>query len=277
MRCPRARGASLPWEGAELRLRRLSWIVAGLLLVLLDTPGTLLAKEHCDPHLVKQPGHPQGYEDRGDRCEGLFIREVSGSGGLLVASLTDALEPFDPGAEKDVLLEWRLPEPGSTRIRVFGLKRRVYYRMDTLRPSGPTSYRWPTDVLVPLKLSSRDVGIVAWTRQTVGGEPQDVYVPVRVRPTGPKEQPRRYTLLLMPGAELREVYVTLSPLRSDGRTGPPIKRQEPLGYGFYPAERGIAVQLPELRTPGLYQLEIGAILTHGGSTTRSLVLYHGAS
>ncbi len=238
--------------------------------------GTLAAaQEHCDPTLVRPAGDPLGYVLRGDRCEGLYIREVAGSGGLSIASVTEPFEQFEVGPGKSLHLEWT-PPPGDapTRLRAFGLRRKLYYRMDTVRPPGATTYTWSADVLAPLKMRSQELGVVGWVPYAVGEKMHEVYVPLRIGTPGPATRSRRYVVMLLPGADLTEVFITLSTLDAGGRTRAFLKRDEPLRYGYYPAERGIAVHLPELKTAGIYHLQIGATLTRGGSATRSLFFYH---
>jgi len=68
--------------------------------------------------------------------------------------------------------------------------------------------------------------------------------------------------------------VTLAYLGADGRPDLYIKRDAPLGYGYYPAEQGIVVFVPELPRSGIYSVEVGAILKDGGSSTTSFLFYH---
>ena len=60
----------LPWLPALL--------VSCLLLPDLVLPIPVSAQEsQCDPHLNAARGHPYEYRIRGDRCEGIYIEEVS--------------------------------------------------------------------------------------------------------------------------------------------------------------------------------------------------------
>ncbi len=265
----------------EILARRGRWFVlVALLSSTLGCPVGAGAQEPCDPRLVRPPGEPFGYGLRGDRCEGLYVREVAGSGGLLVASFTEPFEHFDfgpggsPGPGGSLHLEWTAPRNAEVRLRGFSLRRKLYYRMDTIRPPGTTTYVWSADVLASLKMRSQELAIVGWTSQALGGRTQEVYVPLRVGRQGPRPRSGRYLLVLLPGADLTEVFITLSTVGADGRAGAFLKRDEPLGYGYYPAERGITVPLPELKAPGIYQLQAGATLTRGGSAARSLLFYH---
>ena len=257
-----------------MKRRGNSRIAAGVLAILASLAGPAPAKEHCDPLLAPAPGTPFAYEDRGDRCEGLFVREVSGSAGLLVVSLTESFEEFDPQRDSEVVVGWSPPARGATRLRAFGLKRRQYYRMDAVRPEGVSSYRWPTNVMASLKIPSKEIGLVAWTTHTFGKEPLEAYLPLRIGKPAPESGATRPTLTLLPGAELAEVYVSVWPLLPDGRPGPPLRREQALGHGYYPAERPLMLPLPELKTAGFYQLEIGVLLRAGGSVVRKLVIYH---
>ncbi len=69
------------------------WLLAFAMTVLGQTPKTF-----CDPDLIRQtnPNDVDRYMDRGGRCEGLYAEQVSLSGNLLVASLTEG--PVTPGA-----------------------------------------------------------------------------------------------------------------------------------------------------------------------------------
>lgn len=39
--------------------------------------------------------------------------------------------------------------------------------MDTVRPSGNTTYRWPIGILRALEISPRDLGVVGWARYSI--------------------------------------------------------------------------------------------------------------
>jgi hypothetical protein len=138
--------------------------------------------------------------------------------------------------------------------------------MDAVRPAGSTSYSWPTNVLSTFNLRRNELGLVAWAPYPVGGTAHDVYVPLRVSQTAGSRSPR-YQLTLLPGVELTEVYLSLAPIGSDGRVGAFIKKDEPLKYGYYPADRAINIQLPALAAAGIYSAEIKAVRRGGGSAS----------
>jgi hypothetical protein len=83
-----------------------------------------------------------------------------------------------------------------------------------------------------------------------------------------------YRLTLWPTVGLSEVYVTVATTRPDGTALRYLRRDEKLGYGFYPAQRAIDVRLPPLAERGVYLVHIAATREAGGPATRSVLLYH---
>jgi hypothetical protein len=231
------------------------------------------ALDPCDPRLARPAKDPLGYERRGDRCEGLYIQEVAGSAGLLVASLIEAAPSFAFAPGERLRLEWTAEGQPAVRLRAVALRRRLYYRMDAVRPAGSSTFEWPTDILASLKMSTQELGLVGWMERQVGPRLEDVYVPLRMG-KGQIARSGRYVLLIVPGNELSEIYVTLAEVGPDGRDVAVIRRDERLGYGYYPAERSIRVQLPVLDRPAVYRLQLGAALSRGGSTTKTIFFYH---
>jgi hypothetical protein len=251
------------------------------LVVLLGSvrPPNLSAggQSHCDASLTQLTNNPLGYRDRGDRCEGIYVEQV-GSTTLLVASLTESFEEYKTGSGKALDIEWdKPPADGNVRVRAQALKRRLYYRMDTAQPSGRTSYHWPTDILASLKILKNDLGVVALTRYSVGQRDRDVYLPLRIKQAGQVGQATRtgsYKLVLLPGVELEEIFVSLASIGADGHPKKFFKDGEKLGYGYYPAERGVEIPIIGLKEAGTYYLEIGARLRSGGTSTIELWLYY---
>lgn len=218
---------------------------------------------HCDPDLPVSTSNPLAYRLRGERCEGVYVQEVSATP-LAVVSLGQFTVPDPPG--RSLHLTWTPPAGkkagASVRLRAASVRPRTYYRMDSEQPDGTTAFDWPTDVVSALGLSWTDLGIVATTQETVGGRLRDVYLPVRIG-TPPAGRETTYELALMPGGELSEVFVGLAPVLPDGRPGSTAPM--PLGYGYYPAGRSIRIPLGPVGEPGLYFVEIGATLRGGGA------------
>lgn len=234
----------------------------------------LSAQDYCDSSLIKNTESPLGYRNRGNRCEGLYIKEV-GSTTLLITSLTESFEQYNISSAKPLQIEWDIPPGnGPIRLRAQGIRRRLYYRMDTSQPPGTVSFNWPSGILASLNILKDDIGVLASTRYVVGRELQDVYLPSRIKQEGNYIHSGSYKLTLLPGVELREVYISLALVGTDGRLIQFIKNEEKLNYGYYPAERAIEIPLSGLKAKGTYYIEISAILRGGGSSTVELWFYN---
>jgi hypothetical protein len=246
-------------------------VCEGLLADLASGQGS-----YCDPSLSQSADNPYGYRLRGDRCEGIYIKEVSTT--ILIASFTESFEDYDLNSGKALQVEWHKASGNeSVRLRSRGLRRRLYYRMDTVRPPGSTSYTWPLDILAALNLQRKDIGVVGLTRYAVGESERDVYIPLRIRQRGNLSQSGSYKLVLVPGVELTKMFISLVPVGTDGHPHAFLKADEALSLGFYPAERGIDIPLSGLTTPGICYLRIGATLSSGGTSTVEIWFYHPGS
>jgi hypothetical protein len=231
-------------------------------------------QSYCDPSLAQLKDTPLGYRERGDRCEGLYIREVS-STTLLIASFTESYQEYNPSSGKPLQLEWdSVPGSRSVHLRAQGLKRRLYYRMDTVQSPGRASYVWPSSILASLSILKNDLGVVGWTRVSVGEAVRDVYIPLRISQEAKAIRSGGYKLRLLPGVELTEIFISLAPIGASGRPKTFMRDGEELGYGYYPAERGLEIPISGLKEPGIYYMEIGAKLRSGGTSTAQLWFYH---
>jgi hypothetical protein len=248
-------------------------LAAGLLLLSARSPSSLLRAQQnpCDPNLVQLGQNPEGYRLRGDRCEGIYIEPVSGSTTLLIASFTAVFAEFDPRV--DLSVEWSAPAELPIHLRAYGLREKLYYQMDAKISADATTYLWPAGVLDALHLSKRDIGVVGYTEYKIGGENRTLYVPLRIRQKDQKQTPE-YQLVLVPGSELNEVFISLAQVGPDGQPHSFLISDRALRKGYYPAERGIQVDLPSLTTPGIYYLEIGATSRYGGPITQRMWFYH---
>jgi len=245
------------------------------ILVTCSQPVQTLAQQdpHCDPYLPRPPENPLGYRLRGDRCEGIYFQELS-SAALAVVSFTEFFTDFDVSSPKDLRVEWMSPGNETVRLRAVSLRPRLYYRMDTHRPAGPTVYNWPTDILRALKLSKNEIAVVAWIQRPLGGTSRDLYVPLRVRQQGDSVRASSYQLTLLPGVQLDEVFISLAPVEADGRQSTFLISDKKLGRGYYPAGRSVRIPIEKPAQPGFYYLEIGAPLTSGGSSALRAWFYH---
>lgn len=258
---------------------RLSVVLAAILLgavqpSYIQSRQMLSPESPCDPRLAQQNDDPQGYRLRGDRCEGIYIREVAGSLALSVVSFTESFEDFDPASSKNLRVEWPRFGNESMRLRAQGLTYKLHYRMDAIRPPGGTTYLWPSSLLGALGIKKSDIGIVGRTTQWVDGTKREIYLPLRITQEPNTASPRNYRLVLLSGEELKDVLLSLALVGQGGRGDAYLQKNKPLEYSYYPAEKPIPILLPELKAPGIYRLEIGAILARGGSSAATVWFYH---
>ena len=231
-------------------------------------------QDACDSKLLQPSADPNGYRMRGDRCEGVYVKEVAASSSLSVVSLTQSFQEYNLSSGIDLRVAWdSVAGNDAVHLRATALPRRVYYRMDAVRPPGSTSYLWKTGVLAALNLGRKDVGVVGWVSRNIGSERRDVYLPLRITQSGAAGPASGYQLVLYPGADLNEVFVTLTPVGADRRVGRPLLDTKPLRYGYYPAERAFAVPISGQTAAGIYVLDIGATLRDGRSSSIRLWFY----
>jgi hypothetical protein len=224
----------------------------------------------CDPRLQSSGNDPYSYRLRGDRCEGTYIQEVAGAP-LTIASWTQSRPEYDLTSSHPLQIRWEMPGSGEVRLRAQSLRRRTYYQMDTVRPSRSNSYEWPDGLLAAVKIPSEELGVTGSARLRIGQTDRDVYLPVRIFQAG-SAAPGGYHLILLPGVQLDEVFVTIAAVK--GGKEAILKNGEPLGYGYYPAERAIDVTIAPPAETGIYRLEIGAVHKGGGASTAELWFYH---
>jgi hypothetical protein len=238
-------------------------------------PAAAQTGNPCDTRLLQQTQDPLAYRLRGERCEGVYVRDVAGAGGFSVVGFIEA-SPTPIGIERNepLHLAWEPSDDVIVNVRAVSLRRRLYYRMDARQPAGATGFDWPMDVVGALDLGSDELGVVAWIQRDVGGTEQEVYVPVRVSRAGTPAQHDGYVVQVVPGTELTEVFVTLAAVDASGRDEATVVRDGPLRRGFYPAGRVIPIRLPSLPRPGLYRLQLNAVLTSGVPASRGLYFRH---
>lgn len=254
--------------------RKLAIFASVLFQVSYGCIGILFAQNHCDPSLPLHTDSPLSYRNQGSRCEGIYIKEV-GSTTLLIVSLIESFEEYDLTSSKALIIEWDKPSVNSpVHLRAQGLKRRLYYRMDSYQPLESRSYSWPIDVLSSIKVLKKDIGVVGVTEYSQGQKKQVVYLPLRISQTSKALRTNNYKLVLLPGVELTEVFISIARMGTDWHQEKFIKEGEKLGYGYYPAERGIEIPISGLKETGIYYLEIGATLRSGGTSTIELLFYY---
>jgi hypothetical protein len=252
-----------------LSVARGFWL-AGIALAATSTAG---AESHCDPSLAPSTNHPYKYVARGDRCEGVYIQLV-GSTPLKLLSFTSAFGAFDPQAGQPLTIEWSAPKwAPDVQLRALSMRRHFYYRMDTGVGAGGTRYRWPTDVLSAVKLGRAEIGLIGWTRRVVGGDVEDVLLPLAASQSSEQRSTGPYTLLVQSATELSDLYLTITRLADDGGAEHIVQPSRELGYGYYPAENAIEIPIDAPTASGLYAVQLGARLRSGGTSTLRFVFY----
>ena len=234
-----------------------------------QTPSNLA----CDTNVRARTDDPLSYRLRGDRCEGTYAQNVSGSSRLLVASLVESFETMDTSSAA-LRVEWTRAGDQPVALRAYSIRPGLFYRMESVRPASSSSYTWPTDVLRGLEITNADIGVVGMTAMTIGGTKRDVLVPLRISQHKPAPRSARYRVTVFPDVELKDVFVTVALAGSDGKPKTYVQRDENIAFGFYPAERGIEIPLKAVTTAGPYIVRIAATLPRGGAATQTFMFYH---
>lgn len=244
-----------------------------LVLGILCLSGPAGAASFCDPGLPADTKSPLSYQMRGDRCEGLYAQQVS-SVSVEVRSLVASFGPFDPARDKELVLSWTEPPgaQGAVRLRVFSFKTGTYYRMDTAVAAGKGAYHWPSDVLSSLGLHRQDLGLIAWMDLSgPEGAIHTVHLPLRAGSSGAKDG---YEVSLFPSARLNEVRLTVSRLDAQGRSVAVLRKDEELGFGYYPSHTPTVLSTKKLGPAGFYRLAVTAVPKSGLSVEQDIDLYH---
>ena len=206
----------------------------------------------------------------GEVCEGLYARDVGGRP-LVVVALTSSVDEFASTDSTDLTLDWAAQAGAPIHLRAEALRPRLYYRMDAALPAATASLRWSPRLLKTLGLTRRELGLLAWTEQRIGGELRRVLTPLRLslslKSMGPDALP--WQLVVLPADELDELYLSVTPVDANGIAGAPLVADRALGRGFYPASRPVSIELPRLAGAGLYRVDLAAALRSGGSATDS--------
>jgi hypothetical protein len=240
-------------------------LVAGCALLL---PLEGAAQESpCDRGLEALARGPHGYVLRGNRCEGIYAQQVSGSA-LWVASFTRSFEEYDLTSGADLRSVGR-PGASASDCGLRGLGR-LYYRMDAVGSAASKSFHWPSDL--PPNTSRGKIGVLGWTRYSVGASIATCMSLFAYDSMTPFLRPTATSSCCSPRWSSRRSISS----QGSGRTA--VRELHRAGkrlwYGFYPAERPVRIKLRGLGDPGVYHLEIGAELAAGGSAALTYWIYH---
>ncbi len=252
----------------------LSLVASGLLAgLVLHGPSASAQDTACDPLLDNRVDGLWAYSQREGRCEGLYVEQVSGDA-LAIVSFTSAFDDFDFDSGKPVVVEWTSPRAGQLHLRARSLEPKVYYRMDSMQPAVAESFRWPVEVLAGVGIERASLGVLGSMERCVGGKTRRVLVPLRIGQAGGTVAKETYELMVRPGVELKEVYLSVARVNDDGVEEDYLVDEAPLEYFYYPAERAFPIELPNLPRKGLYYILVVAELTDGADTAIEAYLDH---
>jgi hypothetical protein len=145
--------------------------------------------------------------------------------------------------------------------------------MDSVRNPGDTTFVWPISLLAAMKIPKRDLGVVSLTHYQLGGTLLPVYLPLQITQKKTLDSSSSYHLVLWPGVQLQEVYLSLATVDEEGQPKEFIVDGKPLLYGYYPAQRAIKIPIFGLQESGIHYVEIGATLQNGGSHALNLFFF----
>ena len=143
-----------------------------------------------------------GYQDRGDRCEGLFVQPISTSGLRLVGYQWD-VNNFENGAS---LIQVNTPSDGNKAVTIVSTRKRQYYRMDS--SFRQRSFSFPHDLLShpAIDLGSDELAVLACVDACDTLEP--VLMPAIVA-TAPPAKPNPF-IILQASSALQAMRIEIS-------------------------------------------------------------------
>jgi len=160
--------------------------------------STVAGELRCDG-LAPLRGSKSGYQDRGNRCEGLYVSKV-GSRSLAAISFTLGRVRFDLAPAGAI----EVTAPGQTQpvnVRALAIPVKTYYRMDATLAPGDI-LRWSMkDVLAPEGLTDSRVGVFGWR----GADDDRTLVPVRVTSLGASSASQAPLLIIQASFDAQKV------------------------------------------------------------------------
>ena len=249
---------------------------AALVLV---SPAAASGQSSCDPSLIQNNSLSIGYRPRGDRCEGIYRRQVS-SFGVQLISLTAQSDLRDLcafGERVHLVIPTRRGEPGSVPVRVQAesLRSDLYYRLDVELKSR-NSFELPADPRShnEVRLTAAELALLAKVPAVAGANRIDALLPVRLAGEPSAHVLPPYRALLMPGRRVRDVFVSL--WRYDGATATRIVSERSLNARPYPADTPIAIVLErtDVQQAGLYRSRVNVEFESGEAESLDFYFVH---
>ncbi|MEM6431104.1 MAG: hypothetical protein AAF708_17840 [Deinococcota bacterium] len=236
----------------------------------------------CDPGISVDEREPNAYQDIDNRCEGLFVQEVSSSV-IVLTSFTRQFDLESTGADHPATISWDIDDVTSVRslqnskddllrLRANSNAFRVYYRMDTRVPLDNTTFDWSTTILERLSMGKFDVGIYGFLPVSFSDVTRNIYFPLSLSQDGNINY-EDYQVTLFPTAELEEVTYYIASV-DEGYPGDVVVPETSLNYRNYPNATPIMFEFELTADTGLYYLNIEAERPRGRRSRREIYFYH---
>ncbi len=228
-------------------------------LILSIATAVVAQQNACDRGILSLAGGGQPYASRGDRCEGTYLQPVGA--GLFLRSIYQAFGAFSLDTTRaPLVIEWSAPHRRAITVRADGWVGGEPYRMDASPSPDSQSFTWQTRVLRALSagsrqpLTRRELGVRVWA-DSAGVQ---LFMPVRIwqlerpKPCGP------VTIMLWAMSRPDSVYVDVGTVAATGAVhslGQRELRRQP-----YPLNGPLIFNLPEIKQPGIYRINLSARL-----------------
>ena len=194
-------------------------ITAAAAALLVFCVKSVFSQSICDRSLDPQNG-PWSYQQRGDRCEGLYWKPHAQEASLSLVGLRRLEKSKASSLPSSIELAWpskaSIPANTSVSIRSVLLRSDKYYQMDTAKAYGARVYHWPTDVLRGLNVALPDVGVYAFASLNIGQTHWKVYLPLAL---SPGDSLQDYEVTLVSGTMLLNLKWRCSRMDADGIPG----------------------------------------------------------
>ena len=218
------------------------------------------AEDFCDNRISIGTAQT-AYKSRGDRCEGLFDRPAS-TGFYPIDTISLVVDSTSWDTQTDsVPIGWSVPPVASeVSLRASSIPGlALFYRMDTRRPSQDGVFRWKTNLVRMVELSPRNIGIIAWQSEQIGGVAREVLLPVWLNKK-PTNAQTSYSVLLTTTLVLQKLDLTVRKIQYDGGYGEIVGQSTFDTQPMVPSRPIGPITLPGPTAPGLYHVLIRAQL-----------------
>jgi hypothetical protein len=219
---------------------------------LISAPNGPRAAE-CDKIVNPIGGEKLKYQDRGDRCEGLFVQPVAASAHIKIVAFFDHTPALSEKIDNTIsLVALGATSESHISFRSVSARYRQYYRMDA--KAGPAGrFVWKTDIVNALHLATKELMVLACEDGCDLVEPH--LLPILGLDGDPKAT-KNHVLIFTSAVDLAKVFVKLthiSPSQTIENDHDLLEGQI-LPAGGLKSYYGLAG-----KPPGLYLIKITAI------------------